>query len=147
MLGDISVATNIYLVTGYTDMRKSIDGLCVIVYDQLQSDLPGLNREDILMTYLEDGRCSLSNNLSENCIRPVTVDRKNWLFSDTPDGATANSLYLTIVEMAKAYNLNLYEYLKYPLEQRPNKNMSDDELANLAPWSETVQDICSNKME
>ncbi len=28
MLGDISVATNIFIVTGYTDMRKSIDGLC-----------------------------------------------------------------------------------------------------------------------
>ena len=26
MLGDISVATNIFIVTGYTDMRKSIDG-------------------------------------------------------------------------------------------------------------------------
>lgn len=62
------------------------------------------------MTYLEDGRCSLSNNLSENSIRPVTIGRKNWLFSDTPDGASANALYLTIVEMAKAYNLNLYEY-------------------------------------
>ena len=106
-----------------------------------------LNREDILMTYLEDGRCSLSNNLSENCIRPVTVGRKNWLFSDTPDGAKANSLYLTIVEMAKAYNLNLYEYLKFLLEHRPNKRMSDDELANLAPWSETVQELCRNKME
>ena len=34
MLGDISVATNIFIVTGYTDMRKSIDGLCAIVYDQ-----------------------------------------------------------------------------------------------------------------
>ena len=42
-----------------------------------------LNREDVLMNYLEDGRCSLSNNLSENCIRPVTLARKNWLFSDT----------------------------------------------------------------
>lgn len=73
------------------------------------------NRRDFLMTYLEDGRCSLSNNLSENAIRPVTVGRKNWLFSDTPDGATANSLYLTMVEMAKAYNLNLYEYLKFLL--------------------------------
>ncbi len=106
-----------------------------------------LNREDMLMTYLEDGRCSLSNNLSENCIRPVTVGRKNWLFSDTPDGANANSLYLTIVEMAKAYDLNLYEYLKFLLEHRPNKSMSDDELANLAPWSETVQGLCRNKME
>ena len=33
MLGDISLATNIYIVTGYTDMRKSIDGLCAIVLD------------------------------------------------------------------------------------------------------------------
>ena len=36
MLGDISLATNIYIVTGYTDMRKSIDGLCAIVMDQLK---------------------------------------------------------------------------------------------------------------
>ena len=28
MVGDISRATNIYIVCGYTDMRKSIDGLC-----------------------------------------------------------------------------------------------------------------------
>lgn len=54
------------------------------------------------MTYLEDGRYSFSNNLSENSIRPVTVVRKNWLFSDTPEGAQANTLYLTIVKMAKA---------------------------------------------
>lgn len=103
------------------------------------------NREEFLMTYLEDGRCSLSNNLSENCIRPVTVGRKNWLFSDTPDGASANALYLTIVEMAKAYNLNLYEYLKYLLEHRPSKDMSNEKLATLAPWNGTVQELCSNK--
>lgn len=89
------------------------------------------NRENFLMTYLEDGRCSLSNNLSENSIRPITVGRKNWLFSDTPDSASANALCLTIVEMAKAYDLNLYEYLKYLLEHRPNKDMTDDELAKL----------------
>ena len=100
------------------------------------------NREDFLMTYLEDGRCSLSNNLSENSIRPVTIGRKNWLFSDTPDGASANALYLTIVEMAKAYNLNLYEYLKNLLEHRPNRDMTDDELAKLAPWNEDVQKKC-----
>ena len=105
------------------------------------------NRREFLMTYLEDGRCSLSNNLSENAIRPVTVGRKNWLFSDTRDGAAANALYLTIVEMAKAYDLNLYEYLKFLLESRPNQGMTDDELANLAPWSETVQALCKNKTE
>lgn len=35
-----------------------------------------LNRKDFLMTYLEDGRYSLSNNLSEKSIRPVTVGVK-----------------------------------------------------------------------
>ena len=104
-----------------------------------------LNREVFLMTYLEDGRCSLSNNLSENSIRPVTVGRKNWLFSDTPAGAIANTMYLTIVEMAKAYELNLYEYLKFLLEHRPTENMSDKELDHLAPWSTEVQELCSIK--
>ena len=35
MLGDITVADEIYVICGYTDMRKSIDGLCAVVKDQL----------------------------------------------------------------------------------------------------------------
>ena len=35
MLGDISVADNIYIVCGTTDMRKSIDSLCSIIRDKL----------------------------------------------------------------------------------------------------------------
>jgi transposase len=36
MLGDISGLDNIYIICGRTDMRKSIDGLCSIVQDQLK---------------------------------------------------------------------------------------------------------------
>ena len=35
MLGDITRADNIYVVTGYTDMRRSIDGLVSIIIDHL----------------------------------------------------------------------------------------------------------------
>ena len=35
-----------------------------------------LNRRDIAEIYLEDGRCSFTNNLSENAIRPFAVGRK-----------------------------------------------------------------------
>lgn len=35
MLGDITAVNDIYIICGYTDMRKSIDGLCTIIRDQL----------------------------------------------------------------------------------------------------------------
>ena len=38
MFGDMSAADEIYIVTGRTDMRKSIDGLCAIVEDQLHME-------------------------------------------------------------------------------------------------------------
>ena len=98
------------------------------------------------MTYLEDGRCSFSNNLSENAVRPFTLGRKNWMFSDTPKGAEASAMIYTIVEMAKAHNLNIYKYLNYLLEHRPSINMTEAQLAELAPWDETVIAACSGAM-
>lgn len=38
MLGDISTADELYIVCGYTDMRRSIDGLCAVVQDRLNMD-------------------------------------------------------------------------------------------------------------
>ena len=38
MLGDISGVENIYLVCGYTDLRKSIDGLCAVVEEVVKRD-------------------------------------------------------------------------------------------------------------
>ena len=102
------------------------------------------NRRDTLETYLEDGRCSFSNNLSENAIRPFTLGRKNWLFSESPEGAKASATVYTMVEMAKAHDLNIYKYLKYLLEQRPSLKWSDEQLEKLAPWSRDVKQLCNN---
>lgn len=104
-----------------------------------------LNRRETAETYLEDGRCSFTNNLSENAIRPFAVGRKNWLFSDSVEGANASAVVYTMVEMAKAHDLNIYEYLKFILDHRPTKEMTDAQLAELAPWSEKLQFI-KNRM-
>jgi len=38
MLNDLPAGQQVYLVTGYTDLRRSIDGLAMIVQSQLQLD-------------------------------------------------------------------------------------------------------------
>lgn len=104
------------------------------------------NHKEQFMTYLEDGRCSLSNNLSENSIRPFIVGRKNWLFSDTPKGAEASATVYTMVEMARAHGLNIYKYLKYLLERLPGTKMTDSALSKLSPWNQEVNASCSGAM-
>ena len=95
-----------------------------------------------MMTYLEDAHCSLSNNLSENSIRPVVLGRKNWLFSDTQDGASASMTVFSIVETAKANGLDPQKYLLFLLDQRPGIEMTDNELDQLMPWSEAAKVAC-----
>ncbi|RGT73957.1 hypothetical protein DWX07_14180 [Agathobacter rectalis] len=38
-------------------------------------------------------------------------------------------------------------YLTYLLENRPNADMSDDELKPLAPWNEAARKQCENNVE
>lgn len=103
------------------------------------------NQKPYMMTYLEDGHCSLSNNMSENSIRPVTVGRRNWLFCDTTDGADASMVLYSLLETARANGLNPQKYLEYLLEVRPRADMSDTELESFAPWSDRVQECCVNQ--
>ena len=101
-----------------------------------------LNQKEYAENYLQDGRCSLSNNPSENSIRPFTVGRKNWLFCDTPGGAHASATVYTMVEMAKAHGLNVEKYLAFLLGKRPHTDMSDEELEKLVPWSDEARAYC-----
>ena len=105
------------------------------------------NQHEYMMTYLEDSHCSISNNLSENSIRPVTVGRRNWLFSDTTDGANASMMIYSLLETARSNRLNPQKYLEFLLEARPSKTMTYEELDMLAPWSESAQECCKNKSE
>jgi transposase len=85
-----------------------------------------------LLRYLEDGRLRMDNNLAENVIRPFVVGRKNWLFSGTPDGARASAFFFSIIETAKANNLEPYRYLCHLYDHLPMAKTKHD-LKTLLP--------------
>lgn len=102
------------------------------------------NQRPYMENYLLDGRCSISNNAAENAIRPFTVGRKNWLFADTPKGASASAAVYSIVETAKGNGLNVYTYLQYLLMYMPDTQWQSEPelLESLMPWSPDVKEEC-----
>lgn len=97
------------------------------------------NQRTELMNYLLDGHCSLHNNASERLAKAFVIGRKNWLFADTPKGASASAVYYSIIETARENRIPPFKYLQFLLEHRPNEKMSDMELSKLAPWNEDVR--------
>ena len=101
-------------------------------------------RREYLGNYFQNGDCAISNNAAENAIRPFTVGRKNWLFSDTPKGAEASANIYSIVETAKANGLDVFKYFELLLTVMPSMEFltNPDILNELMPWNESVQKIC-----
>ena len=85
-----------------------------------------------------DGRLELSNNRAERAVRPFAVGRKNWLFSNTPRGASASAVAYSIAETAKANGLRPFRYFQFLLERLPVEIPIEDCL----PWGQAAQTLC-----
>ena len=99
-----------------------------------------LSQREYLENIYLDGRLEISNNAAERSIKPFVQGRKLWLFSNTPNGAEASSIYYSLVETAKENNLNPFQYIKFLLEALPATKVS--ELDTLLPWSASLPDDC-----
>jgi transposase len=97
MLGDISGVKKVYLITGYVDMRKSIDGLMAIIRDAFEMDpysnslflfcgrrcdrIKALHHEKdgfcLLYKRLDEGRYQWPRNASE--ARELSRQEFRWL--------------------------------------------------------------------
>jgi len=75
-----------------------------------------------LIRYLDDGRLEIDNNRAENAIRPFVLGRKNWLFSDSVRGVKASANLYSLIESAKANQLEPYAYLRYLFTELPKAN-------------------------
>lgn len=68
-----------------------------------------------LTNYLKDGRLEISNNRAERSIKPFVIDRKNFLFANTPKGAAGSAVMFSLIRTAMECGLDPYEYLSHTL--------------------------------
>ena len=90
-----------------------------------------LNQWEKLVRYILDGQLKIDNNRAERAIKPFVIGRKNWLFSQTATGANASAVLYSIIETAKANDLNVFEYVMSCLDVL---SQPDVEIEQLLPW-------------
>lgn len=91
-----------------------------------------LNQWDKLIRYIDDGALNIDNNRAERAIKPFVIGRKNWLFSNTANGADASAILYSVIETAKANELTPFNYIMHLLEELPKQ---PDDLDYLMPWN------------
>ena len=93
-----------------------------------------------LVGYCVRGDLHISNILAENAIRPFAVGRKAWLFADSAQGAKASATCYSLLETAKANDLEPSAYINYVLAQIGEAD-SLEKLEALLPWNVPLEPI------
>ena len=74
-----------------------------------------------------DGRLEISNNLAERSIKGFVIDRKNFLFSNTPKGAEASAVTYSMIVTAIDNGLDPYKYLSWVFTTAPGIYSENDD--------------------
>ncbi len=101
------------------------------------------NQKETFYTMLEHGEIELTNSRAERFIKMFVIGRKNFLFSNTPNGANASALIYSIIQTAIANELKPMNYLQHVFEEIQTN--SEVDITRLLPWSEDIPESCKNK--
>jgi transposase len=74
-----------------------------------------LRNWDALCRFTEVGYLEPDNNYAEQCLRPVAIGRKNFLFVGSERAGHAAAIYYSLVESCKVNRVNPLTYLTYIL--------------------------------
>lgn len=89
-----------------------------------------------LTNYLKDGRLELSNNRAERSIKPFVISRKNFLFANTPKGATGSAVMFSLIQTAIENSLDPYKYLTWLMKMANKADLTDEQIVQpLLPWN------------
>ena len=90
-----------------------------------------------LLNYLDCPDLFVDNSIAERSIKPFVIGRKNWLFSGSEKGAESSCFLFTLIENAKYYHLDPYEYLRCVFDQSVNCQTKKD-FEKLFPWNISI---------
>lgn len=104
------------------------------------------NQKPYLLNVFRDGRLEIDNNRAERSIKPFVIDRKNFLFANTPRGAQSSAVIFSLIETAKENRLDPNKYLVYILDKaRTADQGNSDWLLPLLPENAPVECRASYK--
>jgi transposase len=69
------------------------------------------------MRYTDDGRLKVDNNGAEQALRPIVLDRKNWLFAGSEAAAHRTAILCSLVQTSKHLQINPFIYLRDVIER------------------------------
>ena len=78
----------------------------------------------------------MSNNRAERSIKPFVIDRKNFLFSNTPSGAKSSAVIFSLIQTASENGLDPYRYLTWLLSSAAEVDLAQPNVVRpLLPWN------------
>jgi len=106
-----------------------------------------LKRWPAIIRYAETGHLPVDNNPVENCIRPIALGKKNWLFAGSEHAGKRAAAIQTLLGTAKLNGINPVDWLRDTLEKLPTwPNRRIDKLLPLTPeWVETIKQNAPEK--
>lgn len=84
-----------------------------------------------LTNYLKGGRLEISNNRAERSIKLFVIDRKNFLFANTPKGATGSAVIFSLIQTTIENDLDPYKYLTWPLKWAKAADLTEESIRDL----------------
>lgn len=101
-----------------------------------------------LTNYLKDGRLEFSNNRAERSIKPFVIDRKNFLFANTPRGAGGSAVMFSLIQTAMENGLDPYRYLTWLLKTASTADLKNTgAVERLLPWNAPQECIACQAKE
>ena len=84
----------------------------------------GLSKWGAFSLFLDDPAVAIDNNAAERAMRPLCIGRKNWMFAGSDRGAENAATIMTIIETAKANDLNPQAYIADLLNRLPDHKIN-----------------------